>query len=379
MINKNHKFVKLIIVLLTTLATLIIMLLITNKYLYRSKASQIPVDVYLNPLQKSVGLNETFKVSVFLALPDTENFESAISAAYLTIKYDPQILRFSYLEKSADCNLLEKQVFLRQNQSRGEVSLAKVSLKRKEELPRAVFCFAQLSFTAVKSGTAQINIVPQNQKEINIVGPGPTTYSLNLSAKSVVNIKVDENNLTLTDASGNNLIIKFKLQGISSTTRTNKTKISVTIYNSANEPTEFKNVIATFNPLGFFVAKVPLGQLSGTGYSIALKGPYHLQKKFCELETKVSLSGSYSCNKGDITLQPGNNNAYFDKLALPVGDLTPQDGLLTTKDVVILEDCLENNDSSCITTTDVNYDGKVDIKDKELLINNMRNEYEDVR
>lgn len=381
--RQTFKFLKLTTVLFTVLITIVVVLTLSKKYLYRSRATQIPVDVYLSSLHKSVALNETFKVSVFFALPDSDNSELAISAAYLTVKYDPNILRFNYLDKSTECNLLEKQVFLKQNQHLGQVSLAKVSLKRKQDLPKDVFCFAKLSFIALKKATTtQINVTPQIPGQIALVGPGPKSYTLNVTARSVVDISVAENTATTnnsTSIENNNLTIKLKLQGVDIPTRTNKTKITVTIYNSNNEPTEFKNVITTFNPLGFWAAKIPLGQLLGSNYSIAIKGPYHLQKKFCELEPKISLSEVYTCNSGNITLQPGNNQAYFDKLPLPIGDLNPQDSLLTTKDVIILEDCLEHNDNSCILSADVNYDNKVDTKDKQLLINNMRYEYEDSR
>ena len=89
---------------------------------------------------------------------------------------------------------------------------------------------------------------------------------------------------------------------------------------------ELPEVVLSANDQGIYES--PLLTLSsavtsGSNYYLLVKGPKHLQVRFCQNSGQAR-----PCTKGNITLNNGENILDFTGYPLPGGDLPPQDGVV---------------------------------------------------
>ena len=103
-------------------------------------------------------------------------------------------------------------------------------------------------------------------------------------------------------------------------------------------------------------------------YTVYVKGPYHVQKKVCDLVPTETAGGTYRCADGKITLNPGANDLDFSGILQLVGDLPPQNGAVDAYDISLVRNCIGKTDETCLNNADVNRDGKVDTQDYSLII-----------
>jgi len=110
----------------------------------------------------------------------------------------------------------------------------------------------------------------------------------------------------------------------------------------------------------------------GTNYYLLIKGPKHLQVRFCQNSGQVR-----PCTTGGITLNSGENILDFTGYPLLGGDLPPQDGVVNAIDAVNLTNCLLQTSSACLEKADLNFDGIVTAIDADIMNNTIYTRWED--
>jgi len=138
---------------------------------------------------------------------------------------------------------------------------------------------------------------------------------------------------------------------------------------------EISEVFLTANNQGIYespLLTLSSAVISGSNYHLLVKGPKHLQVRFCQN------SGQYRpCTKGNITLNNGENILDFTGYPLPGGDLPPQDGVVNALDAVALVSCLSQTSSACLAKADLNFDGIVNTMDINIMNNTIYTRWED--
>lgn len=155
---------------------------------------------------------------------------------------------------------------------------------------------------------------------------------------------------------------------------------------------QFSGIKLIYNSqTGFYSPEGPIPLIdvpAGNNYTIYIKGPKHLQERFCsDTQTGRCLAG-----QGRIILVVGENTFDFSKIALEAGDLpnpntTPgQDGVVNSIDIELLRShycrkVAEYGFSACIQTdlniADLDLDGYVFDSDMQLVRNTLSAVYED--
>ena len=139
---------------------------------------------------------------------------------------------------------------------------------------------------------------------------------------------------------------------------------------------ELEQVNLTANNQGIYES--PLITLSsvvnpGENYYLLIKGPKHLQVRFCQNSGQVR-----PCTTGKITLNSGENLLDFTGYPLPGGDLPPQDGVVNAIDAVALVNCLNTPETQeCLNKADLNFDGIINTMDINIMNNTIYTRWED--
>lgn len=129
----------------------------------------------------------------------------------------------------------------------------------------------------------------------------------------------------------------------------------------------------------FDPAEVP----AGDGYTILVKGPKHLQKKFCQNNPteQIEQGFPYRClGAGAISLTTTDNELNFTDVLLQGGDLPNQDGIINAYDVSRVLDILATGESTKdedLQVADIDLNGIVNAKDRSYLIETLEEKYGD--
>ena len=169
------------------------------------------------------------------------------------------------------------------------------------------------------------------------------------------------------------LNLALRLQGIQSKPKSefNSMRCKVGIGDGG-----LKTPVSTFGDFkaddnGIWHGSVMLNVKPGSGFKALIKCAKHLQKKICDelpSEQKEKYAGTYSCDKGKITLKKGENNLDFSNIHLLVGDLPDQDGVTNSYDTSLVVNLLDKDDAESLRLADLNLDGKVNAIDHSLVI-----------
>lgn len=120
---------------------------------------------------------------------------------------------------------------------------------------------------------------------------------------------------------------------------------------------------------------IPFPNLPPGRYHILIKGPKHLQTRFCgDRQSRPCLRGLFA-----IYLNRGENDLDFSNYPLPGGDLPlPQDGVVNAMDAVALTNCFETPTSqTCLNKADLNLDGNISVADQIIMNNTIYTRWED--
>ncbi len=176
--------------------------------------------------------------------------------------------------------------------------------------------------------------------------------------------------LVVNGPSPSDLHLKVKFQGALKKPQEvyNNMSVKVMTVSATGEESEAKASF-TSDDQGFWSGSPSLPIRSGSGYSIYIKGPNHLQKRICDQNPTESVAGKYSCTTGGITLAAqGDNSFNFSNIYLLVGDLPTQDGIVNSYDISLVRNNLGKNDIETLKKADLNLDGIVDSQDYSLVI-----------
>lgn len=112
-------------------------------------------------------------------------------------------------------------------------------------------------------------------------------------------------------------------------------------------------------------------------YYILVKGPRHIQKKFCVATPSETKPGTYRCSAGQIDLKAGANTLDFSQVALLVGDLPMQDGVVDSYDFSYIRQTLGSTKTSDLSVGDLNRDGIIDTQDVSLILQALAIKYDE--
>ena len=129
------------------------------------------------------------------------------------------------------------------------------------------------------------------------------------------------------------------------------------------------------NAQGLWTGKAVFDIPSGDAYKVLVKGPKHIQKKYCDNNPSENSSGLYLCRENAVALKTGENVLDFSKVTQLAGDIN-QDGIVNSQDVLAVRDAIGSR-VSLSYDTDVNSDGVVNSVDDSLVIFTLANRTEE--
>jgi len=405
------------------LVTMLVGAYLVNQFVYRSKAAADIATVTFVPRLHSVTKGETFTQSLQISAG-----EKKLSGANLVLEYNPEYLEYlpqpatQMLGTTLPANYFTARLIEEATSSGnlGQVRVALVALKPDSELGSSVVI--PLSFRAKKSTNSKQTLV-LNEPRCEIVGltgvdsnhtfeidsaAATAKYTIggaiscsndsecganaNCSAQSSCLCKNNfyncdnawENGCEATSAcvaSGSvSLKLSLKLQGINHTpSATNKIKVKLKLTNgSSKQELSEVELISSSENNGVFSATVDFKQITpGPGFNLFVKAPKHIQKRYCVATPSGGIT--YRCSKDEqIIITDGLNTLDLTGAPLLSGDLPlPQDGILNSRDVVGLKNCIGKTDATCKNNGDLNYDGAVNGNDFSLLVESMGIKYDD--
>lgn len=175
------------------------------------------------------------------------------------------------------------------------------------------------------------------------------------------------------------LKMNIRLQGIRSVpVRTNNISATVNLISNDKTVNKVANVAFTAGNFGIWTGEVSFGAVDiDRTYSVVIKGPLHLKKKFCQASPNESQGGMYRCTTGEIKIVEGDNNLNFQDVLILAGDLGDQDGIIDSRDVTYIMRNLGSLDAGVIQKADLNMDGIVDTQDYSMIIGALGFKYGD--
>jgi len=169
--------------------------------------------------------------------------------------------------------------------------------------------------------------------------------------------------------------IKFKVRFSGVDDKKPDQLVKVKIGKEGNILQEIEGVNLTANNQGIYESQmINLSSTitPGTNYYLLIKGPKHLQVRFCQNSGQVR-----PCTTGRITLNSGENILDFTGYPLPGGDLPPQDGVVNAIDAVALVNCLFETTPACLQKADLNFDEIINTMDVNIMNNTIYSRWED--
>jgi hypothetical protein len=130
----------------------------------------------------------------------------------------------------------------------------------------------------------------------------------------------------------------------------------------------------------------PTAVVPGNTYSMLIKGPFHLQRKFCENNPteKAEEGFPYICQKpGQISLLTTDNALNFSGVLLQGGDLPGgqgQDGVVNALDVSKVLNIISvglGTSQNDVDTADMDFNGVVNVKDRSNILETLEEKYGD--
>lgn len=229
-----------------------------------------------------------------------------------------------------------------------------------------------------KSGNLTLDI-----QKSQIVNANGVSYALQQSKKSMITFSQEGKTLSVVPsptplpANTMTLHITAKLQGTSPTVTKLKSVsgVRVQLLNKTNNtviaaPPQY--ITLNMNDAGMWEGNVSVtGMQPGNNYQLLIKGPKHLQKRICENTPTEQAAGTYTCNSSTMKLTTGQNEVNLSGVTLMSGDVGIQDGILNGYDLSFVQNIIRKTSSSSTEDGDINYDGKVNKIDYDLVTDSL--------
>jgi len=423
--KKQSRYIRLIKLFLVII-TIVAMAFLVNRFIFRSRATQDVATISFSPKLIHVAKNQVFNQTIQLNSGDKK-----ISAIDLTLIYDNTKLQYvpnntDLLLRTLPANYFTKLILEKEtlgSNNRSKVRIVLIANKNEADLNNNLVVSIQFKALGITNSTELI----LNEPESIVVGTTGTddsldhTYDID-SVNALSTIIIGEAISCASDAQcstnaqcassntcvcnqgfyncdnnwangceattvcqptgGVKLKLALKLQGINTTPVTAKgLKFKVSAIGTNNNkqgPKEVELLVSDRND-GIFEGTVDFEKLMPeSNFRLFIKGPKHVQKRICD--AKPTGGTDYYCsNEQGFALNTGINEIDLTQTPLLAGDLPlpEQDGILNSKDIVAIRNCIKDRTDECVKQTDVNYDGTTNGTDFTIVINSMGIKYDD--
>lgn len=135
---------------------------------------------------------------------------------------------------------------------------------------------------------------------------------------------------------------------------------------------QYKKIVFTAVEGGLWTGRIFYDVPAGDSYKILVKGPKHIQKKYCDNSPKESDPGNYLCEADAITLSTGINTLDLSNVMQLAGD-TNQDGRVNARDISTVRSKLGSSKAEDLLNSDLNNDGVVNAVDNSLILYTLAN------
>ncbi|OGK17410.1 hypothetical protein A3D80_04645 [Candidatus Roizmanbacteria bacterium RIFCSPHIGHO2_02_FULL_40_13b] len=213
------------------------------------------------------------------------------------------------------------------------------------------------------TGASKIQI-----SKLEVVGPqAPTGYT---ASKGEFSYSTTGGTGGPPAGGGNtHIILTLRLQGIQAKPKSvSSLAFRIGLTNKTMDAPVYQNGTFTTDDKRLFHGNVGFNVPSGGGYCILIKGPMHLQKKICDAGATETFPGTYKSDKGQITLNSGDNTFDFSKVYMMSCDLPAQDGICNAYDMSLIRNFLGHSEADALKAADINGDGVVNGTDWALAI-----------
>lgn len=164
------------------------------------------------------------------------------------------------------------------------------------------------------------------------------------------------------------LTIAFAVQGITTFSNQSQMRVRVGLQDIETNITEFQYASFT-NSDGIWVSDtIPFDDAKAGTYCVLIKGPYHIQKRICDIDPSETYPGSYKAmpNAG-IDISEGESVFDFSNITTLVGDIADQDGVVNSHDISVCKAHIGRTDAEAIQYADVDMDQAVTTQDCALI------------
>lgn len=384
----RKSLINILVLLAITIVLAIVVIVVPSRRLIKQKAAFGTVNVLLNPPTLSLAVGE--EKSVIISLVQTESPRKKISFADIHLDYNKDIIEITNFIPSEKFN-----VDLIQSGAEflgGSTGHAKIQAANDTNSPPndASILLGTIKIKGKASGTSPITIVKDGHNASQIVGDNPNWSpnsgdkgeGLVLAVGTVQNgnYTVGAGGSTTTPLPGPRLSFKVKFQGVDGRPLDDDQytkRVRVRVVKGDIDKTFDADV--TSDDQGKFVGSVVLSGIPvGSGYTLFIKGPLHLARKFC-----TNNQNERCVEPGTIALVDGNNNFDFSGLVLEGGDLPNpneemgQDGVVNSVDYSLWKARYGQTLPENLAIADVDFNGVVDTRDWVLMRNTLETKYKE--
>lgn len=331
----------------------------------RKKAAGGPVTVSLSPTNVSKSPSDTFDINVVLTSSETR----VIGGAGVVLTFDPNFFTINSVACDPDFPTKPSTNGVSGNTISLDCAIegGGTGITLQPGISKTVSKF-NVTVKNQASGQTTINFTFAAVGDLSgndIAGTvTPGTYTINA---------IPTNTPTPTPPPGQVKVqLKVKFFGINQNRANQPVRIRILKGGTMVQEIGFEGVNLTANNEGVYQSEMLTLSSAvepGSGYTFLVKGPKHLQTRYCQNNGQTR-----ACTSGNITLAAGENILDFTGLPLPPGDLPipttgGQDGVINAFDAVFLSNCLRDNPESadCLSRADLNLDGLVSALDGELI------------
>lgn len=369
-------YLKTILIFVITVATVFWALKFFYSNSQRSKAAGETMTLSFDPATKTIAANTDFTVTI-----KTKPSLNTVLRGYKTkVNFDKAILKFKSIEYklgTASLDLADTTASVDTVAARetgvinviGEVGTAVGTTITSGTVTDLV----TVTFTAVTNVATTVTV-----SESDFYSTSADTSLFNTWTYSPEGLSVNGGVLPSPTPTGVGtgesvkLNAKLKFQGITSKRPNDALNTMITKFTlydeTSNEKADYDLAGVTSNDNGVWSGVSDMTVNTDHKFSLLVKGPYHIQKKVCDVIPAETAGGTYRCARGNITLVAGVNNLDFSGILQLAGDLSEQDGTVSSYDISLVRNCIGKTDETCLNNADVNRDGKVDTQDYSLII-----------
>lgn len=363
----------------------------------RRQAAYSKIDVSLQPQPLEVCKGETKKIFVKVDPSPEDAPETAeIHAAEMSFNFDSDVATISALTFNENYGASIWNGKEKANNS-GEIKMTALTMQ--ENVPTNIFNLAEVSFIGREVGEFTFSM-NSDYEVLGVRGQTGVNVDRELEINDFDQVKTQvkvtdcgdlsptptgEEDLSLTptgeeqeETSWPKLTFKVKFGGTEY--RVNDQQIVVNdipdqkvdvVVKGKGQRKVYQDVNVTFNEQAIGTGTLELeGVTPGSGYSILLKGPVHLARRFCQDKQREHCW----LGEGSLTINSGENSFDWTGLELEPGDIN-RDGVVDAADFTALKAAIGKSGTN--VSEDLNRNGTVTGQDIVFFLDTLSERYEE--